>query len=264
MSIAIALVLYNPTKNTYKRLADISGADTSTFLYDNSETEAIEYLELENVFYSSCCNNIGLSKGMNISFKKADEAGHEWVMFFDQDTVFDGTTIEFVNRFIEDRRAELAEFLCVQFADDLDLNDCYHDIEHRQLIINSGTLFNLKKLKSIGWMNEMYFVDLIDYEVCYRAKLNGWKVGRVQNTPALNHKVEQDDSLYSIFGKRIIGRAYSGKRVLDYCNNSLRLIWSSIKTADIKFANIIVRNLLIYIGSQVYFRVATPSNKSGM
>lgn len=261
MSIAIAIVAFNPTLNTRQRLADVSNLGLDVYVYDNTDSQSEIDMDISRVKYFGNGKNIGLSKGMNFLFKKAFESGHDWVIFFDQDTVYNKETIDYITDFLEFNRETIGNFFCLQFADDLGFKTASNNIESRQIVINSGTAFNLEKLNNIGWMNETYFVDLIDYEVCFRAKLKRWKIGKVLNTPGLDHKAEQDDSVYAVFGREVVGRAYSGSRVLDYCKNSMRLIGLSIGNLDFSFSALILKNLIIYMLTQSVFRVLKPLKK---
>lgn len=50
------------------------------------------------------------------------------------------------------------------------------DLYDTDFIISSGTLLSLPALKAIGYMKDVYFIDNIDLEWCFRARANGYSL----------------------------------------------------------------------------------------
>jgi rhamnosyltransferase len=130
-----------------------------------------------------------------------------------------------------------------------DSNAC--EILDSDLTINSGSLFILNNLKSIGWHNEKYFVDGVDYEVCSRASAKGFKIGKCTNTPGFDHISEQPDKIYKVFGKKLMLRRYPFVRNIDIIRSSVKLIFSLIISGQLKFSVKIFRSLLISLAGQI-------------
>ena len=125
--------------------------------------------------------------------------------------------------------------------------------------INSGSLFFLENLKKIGWMNENYFVDCVDYEFCLNSSNNRLKIGECSNTPGFDHDSEQEDVKYCIFGKDRKLRQYSTKRVLDAVGASLKLFLKSLITGNNAFTIAITRSLAGYVFWQLMSRILRVS-----
>ncbi|MBR7784688.1 hypothetical protein KDM89_21375, partial [Undibacterium sp. LFS511W] len=73
-------------------------------------------------------------------------------------------------------------------------------VEDVLVAISSGSMFFLENLKLIGWHNQTYFVDGVDYECCLRARQYGLKIGKCGDTPGFDHVSEQPDKVFAIFG----------------------------------------------------------------
>ena len=125
--------------------------------------------------------------------------------------------------------------------------------------INSGSLYFLENLNKLNWYNESYFVDCVDYEFCLNSNNHGFKIGECSNTPGFDHKSEQGDFEYMIFGKMRQIRKYSLNRVFDYIYASTRLFFTAVKTCNRLFSFAIIRLLAIYLLFQVIVRLINIS-----
>ncbi len=123
------------------------------------------------------------------------------------------------------------------------------------LAINSGSLFFLKNVKKLGWHNETYFVDGVDYEYCFKSYLAGFKIAKYSGVPSFDHESEQPDKIITIFGKRLLIRKYSKARVKDSVHSYFRLLYSALRLGDFKFLYIFLRSLMIYVFGQLLARL---------
>jgi hypothetical protein len=123
------------------------------------------------------------------------------------------------------------------------------------LSISSGSLFFLSVLSKLNWHNQTYFVDCVDYEFCLNSYNKGFKIGEYAPTPGFDHVTEQADSEYTLFGKKLMMRKYSPKRVRGTIIGYIRLIFTSIFTLNFKFAKTLIRSMVIYTYFQLLIRV---------
>jgi rhamnosyltransferase len=119
-------------------------------------------------------------------------------------------------------------------------------------------LFFLSNLKTLGWHNERYFVDGVDYEFCLRSSLRGFRVSEYCCTPGFDHASEQPDQKYRIFGKNYAMRAYAPSRILDVTISSFRLVLSALIGRKIEFAYKIGRHWIVFMGMQILSRILSP------
>ena len=123
------------------------------------------------------------------------------------------------------------------------------------LTINSGSLYVLNNLKSIGWHDISYFVDGVDYKYCLDSKAAGLKIGECTYTPGFDHVSEQADKVYSLFAKKYYLRPYPWVRIADTTKSNLRLAVTALKRKEWKLSYNIVRMLCIYLVCQGVVRV---------
>jgi rhamnosyltransferase len=139
--------------------------------------------------------------------------------------------------------------------------DTNHSVQEVRLAISSGSLFNLTALQQIGWHNEKYFVDCVDYEFCVRARRYGFKIGLIKNTPDFDHVTEQPDRKISVFGKQVLVRRYSATRVKDALGAYVKLIIGGLFRSRLIDTYTLTRSAGLYIFGQLTARLIKNKNK---
>lgn len=268
-NIAIGIIVYNPTSNLCKRIDVALGLGFEIYLLDNTPQNSMirdRFQHQENFHYLTLGKNIGLGIGMSAICGQAYYEGHEYLVFFDQDTGFSADTLNFIVGFYKHNNTELKAFSMMNFnSNDIILSSIkesnVYNFSECDLVINSGSLINLKALKDIGWHDTSYFVDGVDYKFCLDSVIRGYKIGVCGFTPGFDHVTEQDDKTYSLFGKQIRARKYNPSRVRDSISSFTRLISASIINMNFKYFNIFMRQFVIYIMIQSYVRLVKPKNR---
>ncbi|WP_274642585.1 glycosyltransferase [Pseudomonas serbica] len=258
--VAIGIVVYNAGENLLDRLKMAVSAGYSVYVFDNSPSyDSVKKLakSLEGINYFTCGNNVGLGYGISTVCAQAEVDNFQALIFFDQDTGFSEDTLNFVEKFYLDRKQLVSKYSAFLFNSknhsDASLNsDGLRDVN---LAINSGSLYFLENLKKQGWHDASYFVDGVDYKFCLESAKHKMKIGECSYTPGFDHVTEQEDSLYSLFGKDYQLRPYSWRRIVDTSVSSVRLITYSLLNGEWKFLKILVRLFAIYLATQVYVRV---------
>lgn len=265
--IAIGTIVYKAKQETLKRLVMASDAGFDVYIYDNSPDD-LRILELSKrhsgIKYFTCGKNVGLGYGLSSICAQARTDNIEALLFFDQDTVFNVETLEFVELFYLSRRQVVNEYSSLFFnaknkAGNKALDNGLLGID---LTINSGSLYLLENLQILGWHDVSYFVDGVDYKYCLDSKKAGFKIGECSYTPGFDHVSEQEDKVYRLFDKEYHLRAYPWFRILDTVKSSIRLIGKSIEYKEWKLCNSIFRMLLIYLACQGVVRVVNLKRDS--
>jgi rhamnosyltransferase len=268
--IAIGVVTYKLHANLTLRLQSAINLKFSIYIFDNSPEDALirdfckEYDD-NDVRYITCGKNVGLGFGISSVCAQAYYDSFSALIFFDQDTVFDHSTLAFIEEFYNQNSSLASSYSAVwfnskRFADAGDGNQfMFKDV---LMAINSGSLFFLENLEKLNWMNEKYFVDCVDYEFCLNSSNNNYKIGECSNTPGFDHDTEQADVKYFIFGKERKLRKYSGKRVLDTVRASTKLMFTSIYTRNNAFTVAIIRSLAGYLFWQFISRILRVSKSN--
>jgi len=256
--IAIGFVIYNPEDSFLDRIQMTIESGYQIYLFDNSpEKESVRKFS-ENksgIKYFTTGKNLGLGLGISSVCAQAFYENKPALVFFDQDTIFNKNTLDCIDEY-HSKYPELATtHSAIVFnskkIENKSIGSCFKDVT---LAINSGSLFYLENLKKMNWHSEKYFVDCVDYEFCFRSKVNGLKIGEYSCTPGFDHVTEQADKNYKIFGKYYSMRAYPPFRIIDVSKSSTRLILTALAAGQLKFSLTITKLLLIYIASQIVAR----------
>ena len=256
-SVVIGFVIYKPESCILNRIRLSVDLGFDIYIFDNSpELEVVRLfcLTLQRVHYFTCGKNHGLGLGVSAICSQAYYENNSALVFFDQDSIFDETTLNFIDKFYVDHPALNATHSAVVFNARMDYKDeiFFHDV---QLAINSGSLFYLNNLRILNWHNEAYFVDGVDYEFCLRSRLKGFKIGEYSCTPGFDHSAEQPDRKYLILGKAISMRNYAYSRIVDVSISNLKLIVSSIVFGEINLSFKFLRLWITYLAFQALVRV---------
>jgi rhamnosyltransferase len=236
-------------------------AGFSLYIHDNSPEDPSVgdfCASVGRCTYLTDGTNVGLGRGISRVCARAHAEARPALLFFDQDTVFDARTLEFVEAFHAHRRNLRYTHSAVVFnaragrqadpADPFPVRDV-------MLAINSGSLYFLDNVRRLGWHDESYFVDGVDYAFCLRSLVGKMKIGECPVTPGFDHVSEQGDAPYALWGREFSTREYPASRILDATSASARLILASLRTGYPRFGAEIGRQFVGYLGYQAIARI---------
>lgn len=261
--ISIGVVTYHPDSILLARIELALAAGYAVYVYDNSPEDGVVRQHCgkrANCTYLTCGKNVGLGFAISSLCAHAYYDSRKALLFFDQDTAFDSTTLSHVARFFATRPDVRESHAVVTFtaaADDSPAASVEFDLVPARLTINSGSLYFLANARAMNWHNERYFVDGVDYEFCMRANAAGLRVAECRATPGFNHVREQGTNRLTILGRTRWVRRYSPQRILDSSRSNCRLIVASLRLGLPSFALRFARILLSYLALQLFVR--TPS-----
>jgi len=252
---AIGLVLYHPEESLLKRVDQMIELGFRVYVFDNSPFEgncSSSFHGRQNIIYITAGKNVGIGYSLSTLCATAYADGCQRLLFLDQDTGISHQTLEFISAFSNsmpvDHHLQYAFFV---FSGDLEPDD---DVQDVRFAISSGSLFNLAVLEDIGWHNEKYFVDCVDYEICLRARRSGFRIGRVRNTPDFDHVTEQPDQEIKLFGKRLLVRRYSASRIMDALSAYTTLLAGGLLKNRPGDTLALARSMVIYTFGQLASR----------
>jgi rhamnosyltransferase len=253
---AIGLVLYHPEASLLKRVELMVDLGFRVFVFDNSPFGAQHnqsILNNPNIIYLTAGKNVGIGYSLSTLCATAYAHGHPYLLFLDQDTGISRQTLEFIGEFSQSLPENIQQqYAALVFTGQQVADPSIRDV---RLAISSGSLFNLSLLKQIGWHNERYFVDCVDYELCLRARRRGYKIGVIGNTPDFDHVTEQPDKKVRLFGKQLLVRRYSPTRIKDALWGYLKLILGGFFQNKPSDTYVLVRSMGIYIFGQLISRL---------
>ena len=167
------------------RIVLLHNGPTPTGLQELCNDFSVDFLGLES--------NIGLASAQNRGIVHATKLGAHEILLMDQDSVPYPQMVSLLSkalllrpdaaavgpRCIDLRSGHRSHFLVDNnlkvkvFNTDRELCGNFIDVA---VIIASGTLLRTSALSSIGLMRGKWFIDRIDTEWCFRARLQGWKI----------------------------------------------------------------------------------------
>jgi rhamnosyltransferase len=278
-NIALGFILFNPSKDSVKRIVDtaITGYEIFVFLNSKLEDEALLKLKsVSSIHVFDYNSNQGLSTGLSSVCNAAFINKNKGLLYFDQDSIFTFDTLDYVKKyfsFIQNNGNDFTQsIVCTAFRDATNLNRRYNHIttikisdfliENVYFTINSGSLYFLEKFQNFEWFDKRYFVDGVDYSFCVRSLLNKFKITEIYNTPGLDHETEQGNMPVIFLSKQIKGRVYSISRNIDFLKSHLLVLLACFRLKSIKPKIFIIKSICAYIYIQVVLRikVAVPNN----
>lgn len=208
---SVIIVLYNPSAeivnkwiNTIKLYSDI------IFVFvDNSMSEQDNY-SIHGAYYLYMNGNKGIAYAQNKGIEMSKELGATYTIFFDQDSnipqnYFSSILSEYIRiKTKEPRLAILGPQTINMESNEVYKNKEFYDENDYCImpcLISSGTIVEIESFRCIGLLEEALFIDLVDFEWCWRAISKGYKCAKT-NRVALPHKVGQSDLKF--FGFPII------------------------------------------------------------
>jgi rhamnosyltransferase len=193
MNIAAVVILYHPDQNAVENILTYSSFVDKLYIADNSESPArfvIEKIQKQvaKTEYIHDRENNGIAKRLNQICKMAINDGYEFLLTMDQDSSFQHPVIENYFRCFNNypSKHEVSMF-GVQF-ENLSWASSECDAVNWTTLITSGSFVNLSVFTRIGGFDENLFIDMVDFEYCFRSINNGYKVILFKNI-LLTHRL---------------------------------------------------------------------------
>lgn len=185
MNLAAIVILYNPDEHLLERIQSYCRNIQKLFIADNSRVshfELLKSLNLENeVYYIHDGKNEGIAKRINQAANLALNDGIDWLLTMDQDSYFEKNTfityLDCVAHFEE--KENVAVFGLEYDPKFLTKNGCDASITTK--VITSGSIVNLSLFEKVGGYDENLFIDLVDFEYCFKAVVKGYQIIQYRN-----------------------------------------------------------------------------------
>ncbi|MDX1490866.1 MAG: glycosyltransferase family 2 protein [Pseudohongiellaceae bacterium] len=214
------IVSFNPEVEVLLSLLRELGRQSPFILVDNNSSNLKEFSPLVESMHG--CRelmhldaNYGLASAMNKGLRKAQAAGADYIVFFDQDSAIEEG---FVSALYESmQEAERLSPLPVAavgaritnplsrkampfkiFSAMFHRSDRHYprskNLYEADFLISSGCMISMAALQAIGDMKEDYFIDNIDLEWCFRAKAKGYELVGCDSAVLLHSIGEESDN----------------------------------------------------------------------
>ena len=199
MSIGCIIIAYKKNiKFLLSRINNIYADVDNFYIINNSEKN---YLKIRNkkINVINLDVNLGIAAAQNLALRHAYKNNNDYILFSDQDTIFPKGFIkkifnfytyannEYKNIFavapnLYDRNKKVLSgfvkrFFIFRTTFFQNKND-FQNITGSKITeaMSSGMFVNAEILKKIGYLNEDYFLDWVDFDLCWRAIKNGYSI----------------------------------------------------------------------------------------
>ena len=257
--ICAIIVSYNPDDKIKLLYESIKKRVNYTIIIDNnsnsmSKSIIMDLLNKNNeLLIIERPTNEGIAKALNIGINKAIELGFKWGITFDQDSIPNKSMIDImVSDYLtcDDGKVSI---VAPKFIDQRFNKKTKHiakPIEYKDVVITSGNLINFKIIKDIGMFDENLFIDSVDFDICLRNKLHGYKIIQ-SNNAYMNHSLGEKE-IINLFNFKIEINKHSYIRKYYITRNHLYIIKKYYKKfpffclkKNIFFIKFILQSLII-------------------
>lgn len=208
------LVTYNPDINQLKRsISSLLLQVEEVVIVNNSDYEIEVSGISERIIIVENGHNLGIATAQNIGTDLAISRGAKYIVQSDQDSIFPEKMVTMLlstfNSLIV--KGVNVGIVCPNHYDSSNFDFYKREsstisrikFENARIVsetLSSGSLLSKEMIEECGKLNDDLFIDIVDWEYCWRARDKGYEVVRL-DTVAFAHKAGMDTK--KIFGKKI-------------------------------------------------------------
>ncbi len=192
--IAAVVVLYRPGLTEVENIRTWAGQVSVVYAVDNSDVQenaaVMEALgTVQGVTYICFGENRGVARALNIAAERAIEAGYDFLLTMDQDSVAAPGMIALMMACRAGDHVStvgmIAPFHATKSGGTPPAGLACQEV---MTPMTSGCLLNLSAYRSVGPFRDDFFIDFVDNEYCLRLRRAGFAVLRA-NRAVLEHSV---------------------------------------------------------------------------
>lgn len=253
MNICAGIVLYNPDMNRLKEnIEAILPQVDSVVLVDNGShnlDDVTAYVESlgDRIHIVTQGENKGIATALNQVLRYSREKDCQWVLTLDQDSVCPDNIIREYERYtyLEDVAMIASRVVDRNANKQEDVSE--EELQYLDRCITSATLNRVSALLEVGGFDERLFIDFVDYDMCTRLKLKGYKIAR-HNGVKLLHEIGKSKDV-KFLGRSFVVYNHSPMRRYYYTRNVLYYIKKYKEHIDYKRErnDFLVRTMLVLI-----------------
>lgn len=188
--ISVVIVTFNPNISLLEKI--IYNLRTfDIFISDNCSDNVKNIKQLVNNMPNINLilneQNNGIATAQNECLHKIlSLKNHEFVFFLDQDSLITEKSLrQLYSDFMKTNEGRLAILSAVNSNQ---LNIGTNNIVKVKQCISSGMLVSVDAIRKVGFMMDSLFIDMVDYEWCWRFNKSGWYVA-VDNNVHFTHQI---------------------------------------------------------------------------
>ena len=225
--IAIIVVTYNPDISVLSNVLTELDAYNDIYISDNGSNNFEDIykvsLQYRNVFLINNRENVGIGVAQNVALDQIlKQEKYRFTFYLDQDSFVRENVLQKLKKEylkLLEKNIKVGSISVVEHS--IDNKPCHFEFVNQT--ISSGMLIPVQVLKQVGNMYGELFIDWIDYEWCWRAKKNGFKIVR-DNECFFQHEIGTDE--------RVLGKIPPAPFRLYYVYRNIIILMADHKTLD--------------------------------
>jgi rhamnosyltransferase len=220
--VCAVVVTYHPPPEVGNNLQALKSQVESIVVVDNTPSAQcpeplarVKDLPQAHVILNQ--ENRGIASALNTGIRHAIAAGYRWIATFDQDsTVTPGFMQALAAAYercpFKDQVALLAPVVCASTAQAKKIRGQATARTHCAVraAMTSGSLIRAEVFRSVGFYDESFFMDYVDYDFCLRLCQNGYRLIRAHQA-CLVHRLGSAES-HSLLGLKVQIKTHSAWR----------------------------------------------------
>lgn len=255
--VLAGVVTFNPNIGRLKQcLNAIIDQITNLVIFDNGSSNiddvrtTVKEISEDAVIIESK-ENKGIATALSEIMLFAKEQNYRWVLTLDQDSVLQGNIVDcYINTANNPKYSDAGMFTCL--IKDRNFIDTKYEVQAQPVIeveycITSAAFTNTKKYFQTDGYDKYFFIDCVDFDICYSLIEHGFKIYRV-NSIGILHEVGHGEQR-SFLGRRIIVYHEKPQRLYYLTRNT---IWLYKKHSSYKFVRLIKKELAIFVRILLY------------
>lgn len=210
--ILAGVVTFNPNiKRFDENLSALTKQVKNILVLDNGSNNITEIksqlkkyeIDIDIIYFDS---NKGIATALSQIMDYAVEHDFKWLLSLDQDSVIEPYLVDYYLRVIDDERySDAGMFTCL--IKDRNFTDKKYETQEEAIIevpycITSAALTSVEKYKKIGGFDKDFFIDCVDFDLCYSLREHNYKIYRL-NYIGLFHEVGHGENK-KLLGKPIV------------------------------------------------------------
>lgn len=214
------IITYNPIISDFIGVLNSIIANTGyVVIVDNGSRNIDEIREISSgVQVIELDQNIGIAGALNVGMEFAMDSGADYIWLSDQDTDYESDYVARMHSCINHLETSNINFAVVgPSCKEQNTNTLLPFVRFSPFtkkviplpgsnevsqLIGSGMIIPVHVVDRIGMMREELFIDWVDFEWCWRATKNGYKIIGCGDV-SISHRI--GDVELNVFGKRVSG-----------------------------------------------------------
>lgn len=225
MNVIAGIVTFNPNIDKLKEnLSSVISQVDKIVIADNGSANVVEIEKLidkyDGLQVINNKKNLGIATALNQLCHYGEENGYQWILTLDQDSVCPHDLLEHLEVGIKPNTAIIAPNILyrnnVKYAERGKTG-----VYEVDWVITSASLTNLNAWKQINGFDETLFIDGVDKDFCFRARIAGYVILKCYDVNLL-HELGNLKCI-KIFGKVIYVTHHSARRKYYMARNVIYL-----------------------------------------